>query len=62
VPRFIVGMVDVKRGGATAAPFMDSKRDSRYRERYGVHETILLYFKTTRGGNRGATESRLVSL
>jgi hypothetical protein len=29
VPRFIIGMVDVKRCGATAAPLIDAKRGAR---------------------------------
>jgi hypothetical protein len=35
VPRFAIGMVDMKRRRATAAPLMDSKRTARCGERGG---------------------------
>ena len=36
VPGFVVGVVDVERGGAAAAPFVDGERVARGRERHSI--------------------------
>jgi hypothetical protein len=42
MPRFIVGMVQVKGGRTAAAPFMDPKRGASRGKTRGLHATILL--------------------